>query len=142
MRYTHVSRALRAVVAAIALAAAASPTLAKNVVVQLSGQNEVPPVTTQATGQGTFTINDDKTVSGSITTTGIAGTGAHIHMGAKGKNGPVIVPLAKSGESGWSVPQGAHLTDPQYKAFEAGDLYVNVHSAAHKDGEIRAQLQP
>lgn len=119
-----------------------STAFAKNVVVQLSGKNEAPPVSTQATGQGTITVNDDKSVSGSITTTGIVPTAAHIHTGAEGKSGPVSVPLVKSGDSGFSVPPGAKLTDDQYKAYQAGDLYVNVHSAAHPDGEIRGQLKP
>jgi hypothetical protein len=48
----------------------------------------------------------------------------------------------KSGESVWSVPAGARLTDAQYDAFKAGNLYVNVHTAAHKGGEIRGQLNP
>ena len=40
------------------------------------------------------------------------------------------------------MPAGAKLTEAQYKAYEAGDLYVNVHSAAHKGGEVRGQLKP
>jgi hypothetical protein len=110
--------------------------------VTLSGDQEVPAVKTSASGGGTITINDDKSVSGSVTTTGVAGTMAHIHNGAAGKNGPVIIPLTKSGDGTWSVPAGAKLTDAQYAAFEAGDLYVNVHSAANKGGEIRGQLKP
>jgi len=39
-------------------------------------------------------------------------------------------------------PAGAKLTDDQYKAFKAGNLYVNVHSDANKSGEIRGQLKP
>jgi len=42
----------------------------------------------------------------------------------------------------WSVPAGAKLTDAQYKSYVAGKLYVNVYSAAHKGGKIRAQLSP
>ncbi len=127
---------------ALLVAVTSSLALAKNVVVQLNGKNEVPPVTINAVGQGTITINDDKTVSGSITTTGVTGTAAHIHTGAEGKNGPVSVPLAKSGDAGWSVPANAKLSDEQYRSFQAGELYINVHSAAHPDGEIRAQLKP
>ena len=122
--------------------AGAGVALAEHVRVSMIGANEVPAVSTKATGHGTITINDDKTVSGSVTTSGIKGTMAHIHMAAAGENGPVIFPLKKSGKHGWAVPAGAKLTDDQYKAFKAGDLYVNVHSAAHKSGEIRGQLKP
>ncbi|HEX4984762.1 MAG TPA: CHRD domain-containing protein [Burkholderiales bacterium] len=110
--------------------------------VMLSGSEEVPPVQTAAKGSGTITVNDDKSVSGSVTTTGVKGTMAHIHEGAAGKNGGVAVPLEKKGDNEWAVPAGAKLTDAQYKAYKAGGLYVNVHSDAHKAGEIRGQLKP
>jgi len=115
---------------------------AANVDVKLSGDQEVPPVKTSATGNGTITVNDDKTVSGSVTTSGVNGVAAHIHNGAPGKNGPVAVPLTKDGDNKWTVGPGAKLTDAQFADFKAGNLYVNVHSAAHKDGEIRGQLKP
>lgn len=110
--------------------------------VTLSGSQEVPPVTTAASGSGTIMVNADKSVSGSVTTTGVAAMVAHIHIGAPGQNGPVIIPLTKTGDSGWAVPAGAKLTDAQYEAYKAGNLYVNVHSAANKGGEIRGQLKP
>ena len=115
---------------------------AANVDVKLSGDQEVPPVKTSATGNGTLNVNDDKSVSGSVTTSGINGVAAHIHNGAPGKNGPVAVPLTKDGDNKWTVGPGAKLTDAQFADFKAGNLYVNVHSAAHKDGEIRGQLKP
>ena len=87
-------------------------------------------------------IGDDMSVKGSITTTGIAATAAHIHMGAAGKNGPVIVPMVKSGDNGFTFPPGSKLNADQMKAFKAGDLYINVHSAANPGGEIRGQLKP
>ena len=109
--------------------------------VSLTGAEQVPPVSTQAKGSGSFRIKDDGSVTGSVTTTGVAGTMAHIHLAEKGKNGPVIVPLTKNGDT-YSVPEGRKLTADQLKAFKEGRLYVNVHSAAHKGGELRAQLQP
>jgi len=109
--------------------------------VALSGANEVPPVNTSSAGTGIITINADRTVSGSINVTGMSPTAAHIHEAAPGVNGPVIVPLAKSGDTTFTVPANAKLTDAQYASFKAGNLYVNVHSAAHPGGEVRAQLK-
>jgi hypothetical protein len=109
---------------------------------QLSGDQEVPPVQTAAKGGGNIMVGADKSVSGSVKTTGVEGTAAHIHEGAAGANGPVIIPLTKGSDGTWSVPGGAKLTDAQYDSYKAGKLYVNVHSAANKGGEIRAQLKP
>ena len=125
---------------ALLLASAAS--YAGDVKVTLSGSEEVPAVTTSATGTGTITINDDKTVSGSVTTKDVVGVAAHIHLAPVGKNGPPVVTLTKTSDNVWSVPAGSKLTDEQYAAFKAGSLYVNVHSAANKGGEIRGQLKP
>jgi hypothetical protein len=106
----------------------------------LSGSQEVPAVNTQASGVSTIAVIGDKTVTGSVKTTGITGTAAHIHMAASGQNGPVIIPLVKSGDDTWSVPGTTVLSSSQFDAYRAGNLYVNVHSAAHPGGEIRAQL--
>ena len=108
----------------------------------LSGDQQNPPVTTSASGTGTITVGADKSVSGSITTTGVAATAAHIHNAAPGKNGPVVIGLTKTSDNVWSVPAGAKFTDAQYESYQAGNLYVNVHSAANKGGELRAQLKP
>ncbi|MGB8435876.1 MAG: CHRD domain-containing protein [Burkholderiales bacterium] len=129
-------------VAAIMLAGHAGPTMSQEMKLELSGTQEVPPIETAGKGSGTMTVGADKSVSGSVTTTGVNGVAAHIHMGSAGKNGPVIIPLTKSGDSTWVVPAGAMLKDDQYAAFKAGDLYVNVHSPTHKGGEVRAQLKP
>ncbi len=113
---------------------------AADVKVRLTGANEVPPVTTSATGEGVITIADDGAVSGSVATKGVQGTAAHIHVGAPGKNGPVAVPFTKDGDT-YKAPAGAKLNADQMKAFKAGELYFNVHSAANPDGEIRGQLK-
>jgi hypothetical protein len=123
-------------------AVGSGPAMAGPVHVTLNGSQEVPPVQTSATGAGTITVNDDKSVSGSVTTKGVKGTMAHIHEAAPGQNGGVAIPLTKKGDNEWAVPDGAKLNDEQYKAFKAGNLYVNVHSDANKGGEIRGQLKP
>ncbi|MBI1988427.1 MAG: CHRD domain-containing protein [Betaproteobacteria bacterium] len=127
---------------AILLPGCSDLTLSNGNEVMLNGKQEVPPVTTSASGNGTITVGPDKSVSGSITTTGVVATAAHIHDGAPGKNGPVIIPLVKTSENVWSVPAGAKLTDAQHESYRAGSLYVNVHSAANKGGELRGQLRP
>lgn len=127
---------------AVLLPGCSDLTLSNGDEVMLSGTQEIPSVTTSASGNGTITVRPDKSVSGSITTSGVAATAAHIHDGAPGRNGPVIIPLVRTSENVWSVPAGARLTDAQHESYRAGNLYVNVHSAAHKGGEIRGQLQP
>ena len=113
---------------------------ATDLTAQLSGAQEVPPVQTSASGTASFAVKDDMSISGGVKTEGIKGTMAHIHQGAAGTNGAVAIPLEQKGDSQWVVPNGAKLTPEQMTALKQGNLYVNVHSDAHKGGEIRAQL--
>ena len=144
--FKKLSLSLAAAFAAVLVISAGCSTMAagtnEGIKVTLAGDQEVPAVKTAASGNGAIVVSSDKSVSGSITTNGIDATAAHIHEGALGKNGPVIVPLTKTSDNTWSVAPGAKLTDAQYASYLAGNLYVNVHSAAHKGGEIRAQLNP
>lgn len=128
--------------AAIVLAGCAGMSSNMGVHVTLSGADEVPPVATSASGSGMIMVAGDKSISGSVTTTGVAGLAAHIHTGAAGANGPVTIPLAKTADNVFSVPAGAKFTDEQYATYKAGGMYINVHSAANKGGEIRGQLKP
>jgi hypothetical protein len=136
------SSRVRVLVAATALAVGVGSALAADVKVNLVGAEETPPVTTSATATGTITIAADKSVSGTLKSKGIDGTVAHIHEGAFGQAGPPIITLTKGADGVWSVPPGSKLTDEQYASFKAGNLYVNIHSAEYKPGEIRAQLKP
>jgi hypothetical protein len=117
----------------------------------LGGDKEVPPVNTAATGLSDIVVRSGlcpgsssncNMLVGTVQTTGINATAAHVHRGAPAENGPVIVPLTKTGADVWSVPVGTSLTASQYEDYLAGRLYVNVHSAAHPNGEIRAQIKP
>lgn len=140
-------RNVRAVFAMLAVlggvfAGGAGMAAAAETVVTLSGDQEVPAVKTAASGSGSIAVNADKSVSGNVTTTGMAGIMAHIHEAPPGQSGAVIIPLQQTAANVWSVPPGAKLTDAQYKRYEAGDLYVNVHSKAYPGGEIRGQIKP
>ena len=110
--------------------------------VPLSGSQEVPPVNASGSATGTITVAADKSVTAKITTQGVNGVAAHIHEGAAGANGPVIVPLDKTADNEWSSKPGAKLTDAQYEAYKAGRLYFNVHTPQNKGGEVRGQIRP
>src|SRR5262245_11293826 len=70
----------------------------------LSGSQEVPPVSTQATGVSTITVTGDKLILGNVQTSGMTGTIAHIHQAPRGQNGPPVITLEKSAANVWSVP--------------------------------------
>ena len=144
MTLTHRVSKFSSVLIAIAfgLAGCATTGSSDSIALRITGAEEVPPVSTSASGTGSIRVADDRSVSGSFKTQGATITAAHIHEGAAGANGPVIIPLQKSGDSDWVVPPGAKLTEAQYAAYKQGRLYVNFHSAAHKGGEIRAQVKP
>ena len=128
--------------AAVCVSGYAGLALSDEVRVLLAGNQEIPQVTTAASGSGTFTVQADGAISGSVSTLSVNGTAAHIHEGPPSANGPVIIPLTQTSATVWSVPAGAKLTEAQMRSYKAGQLYVNVHSAANKGGEIRGQLEP
>jgi len=118
----------------------------EGVVVQtsaLTGQSEVPPVTTEAMGTGVSTVNTETgAISASVVTTGVTATMAHIHMGIAGENGDVIIGLEQDPADAniWRTPAGAMLGTEQVVIYQDGGLYFNVHSEANPGGEIRGQL--
>jgi hypothetical protein len=107
----------------------------------LSGAAEVPPVT--STGSGTASVNFDpatKQITYNVTYSGLSGpaAAAHIHCGAAaGANSGVAVPFTNAASP---ITGNATLTDAQAADLVAGKCYVNVHTAANKGGELRAQL--
>ena len=109
--------------------------------VKLTGANEVPAVDSQASGSGMVHVGSDCSVKAKITVSGMKPTAAHIHQGAAGSNGKVLVPLDKQGEDTFVAKEGAKLDEQGCADYKAGKTYVNVHSDAHKGGEIRAQLK-
>jgi hypothetical protein len=126
----------------VSIAGFSGSVLGDDVKVTLSGEQEIPPVTTPGSGTGTFNVGEDKSVSGKVTISGLTPLVAHIHEAPAGSNGPIIIPLTKTSDTVWVIPAGAKLTDAQYASYKAGNLYYNFHTEAHKSGEIRGQIKP
>lgn len=126
--------------AALVVAATFGISEAAQQTLQLTGALETPPVATKATGEATLNVDENGVVSGGIKTQDMDGTAAHIHTGDPGASGPPVITLERGGKDQWMVPQGAKLSAEQLADYKKGKLYVNVHSKAHPDGEIRAQL--
>ena len=117
--------------------------IARNVrFASLSAASEVPANASTATGTGTLVVDPaTRAASGSITLIGMTASAAHIHLGAAGSNGPIIVPLTDAGGNVWAVPANTVLSADQFRAYKQGDLYYNAHSGTFPAGEIRGQIR-
>ncbi len=125
-------------------------------VANLTGQEEVPPVDTQATGMAEFTpvMPSNETVDFNVNATNIQGvTQGHIHSGALGENGEVVVTLfnftsAQNEVSENGTIAASNLEGPMQgktiadliSAMRNGSTYVNVHTEQNPNGEVRWQL--
>jgi hypothetical protein len=129
----------------------------------LSGKEQVPPADTKAQGEATFKLSKDgDSIHYKLTVANIENVNmAHIHEGAAGANGPVVVwlypssPPAKliSGKSNGVLAEGtitsANLTGPLagksltdlLNDIKTGKAYVNVHTTQYPGGEIRGQIK-
>ncbi len=117
----------------------------KQYAVALGGDEEVPSVDTAATAQADLSVNlVTGSIEGVLTVTGLDATAAHIHDSFAGTNGPVLVPLDQdpADASQFAIPDDATLDTAGIDRLLAGALYVNVHTAAHPDGELRGQILP
>ena len=139
-------RTFRSILTALACTSAialASPTLAAmvNFKADLKGAEEVPPVT--GPGKGSLTASydtDSKRLAWKGDYSGLSGpvTAAHFHGPAEaGKNAGVAVPITPNTSP---FEGSATLTDAQASDLMAGRWYVNIHTDAHKAGEIRGQM--
>src|SRR5262249_34674416 len=108
----------------------------------LGGDQENPVVTTDAKGlasihytRGTLSFE----INVQLTGLSSAITGAHLHAAAPGENGPVIVDLS-SLLDGNTIRGQVTITPDDLDALANGNIYINVHTIDHPDGEIRGQL--
>ena len=143
-----IAGALLALLALPAIAVAADPAAR---FATLDGASEVPPVVTAASGIGWVAISsDDTTITYHVEYSGLSGAlaASHIHTGAPGVAGGVILPLAASASpmdgtltSADFTPSGSVTTFAEaVAAIKAGTTYVNLHTAANPGGEIRGNL--
>jgi Cu/Zn superoxide dismutase len=137
---------------------------------RLTGDKEVPPVDTDATGRIRLTANSQQDALDyqlSVSNLNGVATGAHIHRGSAGTNGPIVANLnirgtfagasasasAGGGSAMTSTSTGGTITSADLKGplagkqvsdliklMEDGKAYVNVHTRQHTNGEIRGQL--
>jgi hypothetical protein len=131
-------------VAALVLAAISAARTAASVSLsaKLTAAQEIPKQTVKhagAKGSFTGTLTGTK-LKWKLTFSGLTGqaTAAHIHLGAMGKAGNVVVPLCgpcKSGMTGTATISASLL-----KKIDRHLTYVNVHTAKNPNGEIRGQL--
>ncbi|KAB0663818.1 CHRD domain-containing protein [Oryzomonas japonica] len=126
---------------------------------KLTGKDEVPSIKTKAKGEITFKLNSaDKELSYKLKVKNIENpNAAHIHLGIKGESGPPVANLftgpKKEGKFSGNLSEGTitaeNLTgdlmgkslDDLVQLIKSGKIYVNVHTDAHPNGEIRGQIK-
>jgi hypothetical protein len=108
----------------------------------LTGGQEVPPVESPGLGSAVFGFDPDtRELSYEISIFGLQNPIAgHVHAGAFGQNGPVVVPLA-SGPFTNPLRGRATLSEESAQRLLDGGMYVNFHTTQHPGGEIRGQLE-
>lgn len=122
-----------------------SPLLAETVklAATLDGAQESPPVQTDGKGTAQLTFDTEaKKLDWTVEYSGLSGPAAagHFHGPAdKGANADVAVPF--EGDLASPIKGEATLTDAQAADLLAGKYYINLHTAAHKGGEIRGQVE-
>jgi len=107
----------------------------------LNGAQEIPPNASAATANGMATVDmATQVLTATVTSTGMAGTAAHIHNGAPGTNGPVVFPLTETpaGSGRWSTT--VTLSGEELHLLQSGNYYFNIHSLIFPNGEIRGQI--
>ena len=139
-----------AIVTAVAVASSTSAQAQTSFISFLNGAQEAPiPRVTPAFGNGTVLLNAARTqITINLTFRGLLApiTIAHIHNGAFGVGGPVILDIrdlittSDEGRAGSIVNGTLSVTAAQAEVLLAGNGYFNVHTREFPGGEIRGQI--
>ncbi len=131
------------VVSATAIATFPASAATVEYMAELKGPTEVPATDSKGTGQLTATFDTaSKKLQWTVTYSGLTGpaTMAHFHGPADAKTAaPVMIPI--TGSLAAPIKGEATLTDAQAQALTEGKMYFNIHTAEHKPGEIRGQVE-
>lgn len=130
-------------VSALGLTGVAASAASVEYMAELNGPSEVPPTDSKGTGMLTATYDTTtKKLQWAVDYSGLSGpaTMAHFHGPADTKTAaPIMIPITGSLAS--PIKGEATLTDAQAQALTDGKMYFNIHTAEHKSGEIRGQLE-
>ena len=111
--------------------------------VVLKGSNQVPAINTTATGLGLLRLTSDKKLYSLITVKDLEMVDkllvAHIHKGAAGVNGPVIISLCMNADDFGKIKINT-LSDANFSTVKSDYIYVNAHSEKHPGGIVRGQV--
>src|SRR5918995_234665 len=121
----------------------------------MTGTKEVPPVRTVASGSATF-VNNQTFIDYDLSVSDLYNvTGAHIHQGRAGVNGPIVVTLYRTADPSPGLFGGysGNITSPMLEGplkgkqlsalveiLSSGQAYVNIHTIKNKNGELRDQV--
>lgn len=115
-----------------------------NMLIELSGANEVPPVNTTANGTAHLRLTADRVLYSKVIVEDLAAGDAlrfaHVHSGAAGVNGPISVFLCHTPDD-FGKNMVINLTEAQYDLLVNGACYVNAHSNFHPGGIVRGQIR-
>jgi hypothetical protein len=104
----------------------------------LAGANEVPPVTSAATGGTQFILAADQSnVRYEAVVNGVIPTAAEIARGLPGQNGSAMRQLTLDASGALGTVQ---LMPGEVQGLTIGGVYVNVRTPSYANGELRAQL--
>ena len=110
----------------------------------IRGTQQVPTNNSNATGTIDAKFNKSTNVlSYTVTWSNLSGAheGMHFHKGARGVNGSVVKNIQSSGSATGSITESWTVPDSLATSLEQNGLYVNIHSAAFPNGEIRGQVE-